>query len=387
MPLANALLTDQQLEQREPHFPLDLVFCPTCSLAQITETVSPELLFGNYLYFSSFSVTFLRHAQELADRLVVERHLNSTSRVIEVASNDGYLLQYYRERGIPVLGIEPAENVARVARDERRVPTLCEFFGEDLARRLRDGGERADIIHAHNVLAHVADLNGFVAGLKLLLKDDGIAIVEVPYVKEMVDRCEFDTIYHEHLCYFSMTALDALFERHGLSFVGVERLGIHGGSLRLFASPSGAASYGASVQELIEEESDAGLLHVPYYEAFAARCHALLAELRGFLAELHQRGDRLAAYGAAAKGTVLLNALGLEPGTISFVADRSPHKQGRYMPGVRVPIVPPSALLAEQPDHVLILAWNLAEEVLAQQAEYRARGGRFIVPLPHPRLV
>ncbi len=387
MPLANALLTEEQLQKAEPRFPLDLVFCPACSLVQITETVAPELLFGNYLYFSSFSDTFLRHAQDLAARLAAERRQSDRSRVIEVASNDGYLLQYYRERAIPVLGIEPAANVAGVARDQRGVPTLCEFFGEDLARRLREQGEQADVVHAHNVLAHVADPNGFVAGLRLLMKDDGVAVVEVPYVRETVERCEFDTIYHEHLCYFSLTALDSLFSRHGLRLVRAERLGVHGGSLRLFVSPSPDERADASVHVLLEEEKAAGVTSQTFYEGFADRVDALLTQVRSRLETFRREGGRLAAYGAAAKGTVALNALGLAPGTISFVADRSPHKQGRYVPGVRIPIRPPQALLEDQPDYVLLLAWNLADEVMTQQAEYRARGGRFIVPLPEVKVL
>ena len=239
-PLANALLKKEQLDQPEETYPLDLAFCPHCTLVQITETVPPEKLFREYLYFSSFSDMLLQHARELATRLIHSRGLNANSLVVEVASNDGYLLQYYKQAGIPVLGIEPAVNIARVAQNERGIPTLCEFFGAALARRLRDEGRRADVIHAHNVLAHVADLNGFVEGIRLVLKDDGVAVIEVPYVKEMIDRCEFDTIYHEHLCYFSLTALDALFRRHGLIIQDVEHIPIHGESLRLFVMVDGS---------------------------------------------------------------------------------------------------------------------------------------------------
>jgi len=244
MPLANALLTADDLERPEPTYPLDLAFCPDCALLQINETVPPEQLFREYLYFSSYSDTMLRHAEALAGRLIDQRTLSDSSLVIEIASNDGYLLQYYRQAGIPVLGIEPAVNVARAAQDERGIRTLTEFFDLGLARQLSSAGERADILHAHNVMAHVADLNDFVAGLPVLLKDEGIAVIEVPYVKDLLDRLEFDTVYHEHLCYFSLTAVQRLFARHALTILDVERLSIHGGSLLLFAAASAAPSVG-----------------------------------------------------------------------------------------------------------------------------------------------
>ena len=237
MPLANSYPTREELDRPEPKYPLDLAFCPGCSLVQITETVPPEVMFREYLYFSSYSDTVVRNAEDIATRLIASRHLTAKSLAGEIASNDGYLLQFYQRAGIPVLGIEPATNIAKVAAEERGVRTLCEFFGADLARRLRDQGECVDVLHGNNVLAHVADLNGVVSGIRLLLKDSGVAVIEVPYVKEMIDHCEFDTIYQEHLCYFSVTALDCLFQRHDLVIEDVERLPIHGGSLRLFIVP------------------------------------------------------------------------------------------------------------------------------------------------------
>lgn len=387
MPLANALLAADDLESPESRYPLDLVWCQACWLVQITETVSPDLLFGSYLYFSSFSDSFLAHVKALAERLIVDRKLGPESRVIEVASNDGYLLQYYRARGIPVLGIEPARNVARVAREQRKIPTLSAFFGSDLAEELRGSGQRADVIHAHNVLAHVADLNDVVAGLRELVEDDGVVVVEVPYVRDMVDRCEFDTIYHEHLCYFSLTALDSLFSRNGLRITHVERIGVHGGSLRLFAAPAPGARRSVAVAQLLADEDAAGLSTHDYYSSFAARVTALLEQLRSRLEQLLHQGRRVVGYGAAAKGTVLLNALGFGPEAIEFVVDRNPHKQHRYVPGVRVPVRPVEVLLDEQPEYVLLLAWNLADEVLSQQSEYRERGGRFIIPLPQVKIV
>jgi SAM-dependent methyltransferase len=388
MPLANALLTAEQLEQPEPTYPLDLAFCPSCALAQITETVPPEKLFREYLYFSSFSDSLLRHAQELVERLIPLRRLHGDSLVVEVASNDGYLLQHYQRAGIPVLGIEPAMNVARVARGERGIPTLCEFFGKSLALQLREQGKRADVIHAHNVLAHVADLNGFVQGIELLLKDDGVAVIEVPYVKDLVDHCEFDTIYHEHLCYFSLTALSRLFRRHGLMVVDVERIPIHGGSLRLFVGKQAAQhSRTAAVSHLLAEEVAWGVDDAASYQALGAKAKRLRQDLLARLRALKAQGKRIAAYGASAKGSTMLNYLGIGRETLEFVVDRSTYKQGRYMPGVHLPISSPEQLLGAMPDYTLLLTWNFAEEILAQQAEYRRRGGRFIVPIPEVTIV
>lgn len=392
-PLANSLLTVQQLANPEETYPLDLVFCPACALVQIPQTVAPEKLFREYLYFSSFSDTMLNHAETLAERITKSRHLDGQSLVVEIASNDGYLLQYYKRAGVRVLGIEPAVNIARVAREERGIATLCEFFDAGLAGRLKANGERADVVHANNVLAHVADLNGFVSGLQVLLKDDGIAIIEVPYVKEMIDRCEFDTIYHEHLCYFSLTALDQLFRRHELLIADVELLPIHGGSLRIFVHQKAALSVedkqesSSRVQQMLAEELQWGVGKTEFYQGFAAKVESLRRQLVQTLAELKARGKGIAAYGASAKGSTLLNYFGIGRETIDFVADRSPIKQGLYTPGTHLPIYAPEKLLEAMPDYVLLLTWNFASEILAQQAEYRHRGGRFIIPIPEVSVV
>jgi len=383
-PLANALLTQAQLAQPEPTFPLDLVFCPQCALVQITETVPPEQLFGHYLYLSSFSETMLKHSEELARRMVIDCALDGQSLVVEVASNDGYLLQYYKRAGVPVLGIEPATNIAEVA-ERRGIPTLTRFFGLELARELRGQGRRADIIHANNVLAHVADLNGFVAGIALLLKEGGRAVFEVPHVEPMIERLEFDTIYHEHLCYYSLTALMPLFERHGLIVVDVEEIPLHGGSLQVYVSDSGEAS--PRVLDLLGREQAAGVDGFEFYSEFADRVRRLKDDLVERLRALRDSGSRIAGYGASAKGSTLLNYCGIGREMLDFVADRSTVKQGLYTPGTHLLIKPPEALLEERPDHVLLLTWNFAAEILRQQAEYLRQGGHFIIPVPEPSIV
>lgn len=379
--MANSLLTAEQLGEPEDSYPLELVFCHECALLQITETVPAEKLFREYLYFSSFSSTMLNHARDLA-ALVIESHkLDHKSLVIEIASNDGYLLQFYQQSGIPVLGIEPATNVARIAR-ERNVPTICEFFGAALAQRLQAEGRLANVVHAHNVLAHVSDLNGFMTGLSSVLAENGIAIIEVPYVKDLIDRCEFDTIYHEHLSYFSLTALDHLVQRHNLEITKVDRVDIHGGSLRVFIQKQQSGARSDSVQQLLNEESGWQVAHPDFYLTFKNRVEQVKHDLLTLLRDLKKRGETMAAYGASAKGSTLLNYCGIGSDLLDFVVDRSTFKQGLFTPGTHLPIYAPEKLLESMPGYVLLLTWNFADEILAQQAEYRSRHGRFIVPIP-----
>ena len=385
-PLANNLLTHADLAKKEPKVPLRLAVCKSCWMLQITDLVPPVELFSEYLYFSSFSDLMLRHSREACDGYRKEFGLDDQSLVVEVASNDGYLLQNFVKAGVPCLGIEPAAKIADVARG-KGIETLVEFFGAKVANNLAANNRLADLILGNNVFAHAPDANDFVAGLKRLLKPSGRIALEFPYGADFIERTEFDTIYHEHVFYFTLTALRPLFERHGLTIFRVQRLPIHGGSLRLFAGHAGAHAVEDSATGLLADETRKGVNSSRYYEGFGDRVSSIKDDLVALLARLKTEGKRIAAYGASAKGSTLLNYCGVGADTLDFVADRSTYKQGRLTPGMHIPIVPPEELLRRNPAYTLLLTWNFADEILAQQAQYRDAGGKFIVPIPRVTVV
>jgi SAM-dependent methyltransferase len=383
-PIANALL-DGDESRIEPTFPLAVAVCPGCSLAQVTQTIPAERLFdADYPYFSSFIPALLDHSRAHVADLMAQRDLNADSLVVEVASNDGYLLRNFVEYGVPVLGIDPAAGPVAAA-VEANVPTIKSFFGSAIARELASQGVHADVMLANNVLAHVDQINDLVEGFAILLAPDGIAEFEFPYVRDMVESCAFDTIYHEHIFYYSLTALEPLFARHGLFLNEVTRLPIHGGSLRLRVSKHRGRS--ATLEALLLEEQSLGIDGPGYYRDFGQRVVALGAKLTEMLRAFKAEGKTIAAYGAAAKGATLLNFVKPPSGTIDFVVDRNTHKVGKFMPGVRLPIEPVERLTERRPDYLLILTWNFAEEIVAQQRDYAMAGGTFLCAVPTPHIL
>lgn len=382
-PLANSFLKPEKLQDMEPFYPLHVYVCTECFLVQLEEFESPEHIFSDYLYFSSFSQGWLDHANAYAGKMVERLALGGGSLVVEIASNDGYLLQYFKQRGVPVLGVEPAANVAKVA-EEKGIPSDVAFFGAETATRLKAAGKSADLMAANNVLAHVPDINDFVAGFKVLLKPTGTITFEFPHLERLIAENQFDTVYHEHFSYLSLLALDKVFARHGLAVFDVERLPTHGGSLRLFVrhAEDDSRPVTAAVEDVRAGEAAAGLGDIETYRRFGRRVVETKREVLRFLIEAHAAGKRVVGYGAPAKGNTLLNYLGVGPEFVEFTVDRSPHKQGLCLPGVRIPIKAPEAILEAKPDYVLILPWNLKNEIMGQMAEIRSWGGKFVVPIP-----
>jgi 2-polyprenyl-3-methyl-5-hydroxy-6-metoxy-1,4-benzoquinol methylase len=378
-PLANAYLTEDELRRGETFFPLHAFVCGECFLVQLSVFATPDRIFSDYAYFSSFSDSWLDHARRYVEEMTDTLELDGDARVVEVASNDGYLLQYFKQRGVPVLGVEPAANVAATAQ-ERGIPTVVEFFGSEVARRLVDDGHAADVVVANNVLAHVPQLHDFVEGLALLVKPDGVVTIEFPHLLRLIERVEFDTIYHEHFSYFSLLVAERLLGEHGLTVNDVEELPTHGGSLRLHARRDGAAS--KRVHELLERERAAGLDGIEAYRRFAARVRETKRKLLEFVLAATTDGKSIAGYGAAAKGVTLLNYCGVRSDFIDYIVDRSPHKQGRFFPGTRIPIHDPARVAETRPDFLLLLAWNLKDEIVEQMAHVREFGCRFVVPIP-----
>jgi hypothetical protein len=385
-PLANNLLRTDDLEKDEPRFPLCLAICLNCYLVQITETIPSVDLFEDYLYFSSFSDGMLRHAAGAVTQYIHDYRLDENSFVVEIASNDGYLLKNFVAAGVPCLGVEPAKNIVSIA-IEQGIPTVCDFFGKTTAEKLACSRGRADLILGNNVFAHAPDINSFIAGIAALLTADGRAILEFPYLGEFIDNIEFDTIYHEHIFYFSVLSLMPAFERHDLEIYDVAQLPIHGGSLRLFVGRKGVHPVTDQPARLVAEERIAGLDTLLAYENFANRVSLLRQQLLFLLRSLKAEGKTIAAYGASAKGSTLLNFLGIGTECLDFIVDRSTYKQGKHAPGTHLPIFPPQELFVRKPDFTLLLTWNFAEEILSQQSAYRLAGGKFIVPLPMARII
>ncbi|MBI2311645.1 MAG: class I SAM-dependent methyltransferase [Betaproteobacteria bacterium] len=382
-PLSNSFLRAERLQQMEPFYPLHAYVCGACFLVQLREFESPQNIFSDYAYFSSYSDSWLRHAQAYAEAMVRRLGLTRDSRVVEIASNDGYLLQYFKAKGVQVLGVEPAANVAAMAL-QKGIPTEVRFFGTDTASALRAGGKAADLIAANNVLAHVPDINDFVAGFKVLLKPGGCITVEFPHLLRLMAENQFDTIYHEHFSYLSFMVVEKIFGRHGLKIFDVEELPTHGGSLRVFAAHADDAGRRPEprVGELRQRELQAGLSSIAAYRGFAGDVVRTKCEVMEFFVQAKRAGRKVIGYGAPAKGNTLLNYCGIGRELMEFTVDRSPHKQGLHLPGTHIPIRPPEALLAATPDYVFILPWNLKDEIMEQMAEVRSWGARFVVPIP-----
>lgn len=386
-PASNAFLESLAAFQDEKRYPLRAKVCETCKLVQVDYDVAPQELFGNYVYFSSYSDDWLAHAKSYCDMARRRFALDSSSLVVELASNDGYLLKNFLGAGIAVLGIDPSDTVAAAA-EKIGVPTLVEFFGQQLARDLVRRGRQADLIIGNNVLAHVPRLNDFVAGIAVLLRPNGSVTIEFPHLLELIEHVEFDTIYHEHFSYFSLHALEQVFARHGLRLYDVERLPTHGGSLRIFAAHAARADLkdSASLSEVRAQERAAGLEDLGTYATFSKRVEECRDSLLAFLGAAKREGKQVAAYGAAAKGNTLLNFCGITPRDIGCVADRNPHKQKKFLPGTHIPVVSPEEMMRAKPDYVLILPWNLRGEIQLQLKGIEAWGGRFVTPVPLARI-
>jgi SAM-dependent methyltransferase len=387
-PLANSYLSSAQVHQPTETYPLHVFVCEECFLVQLLEFTSPEDIFGDYAYFSSYSTSWLKHAETYVGAMVEKLALDAHAQVVEIASNDGYLLQYFAARGISVLGIEPAANVAQVA-VEKGIPTRVCFFGSQTASALKEEGVAADLLLGNNVLAHVPDLNDFVRGMKTLLKPAGVITMEFPHLLRLMQQNQFDTIYHEHFSYFSLLTVMRVFAHHGLRIFDVEQLPTHGGSLRIFASHAGHVAHAETerLRALRAEELQAGLADIDAYRSFDRQVKGTKRALLRFLIEAKEAGKRVVAYGAPAKGNTLLNYCGIRGDFIDFTVDISPHKQGKYLPGVAIPIYPPEQIRAVQPDYVLILPWNLQDEIVQQMDYVRSWGGKFVVPIPHVSII
>jgi hypothetical protein len=382
-PLCESFLLPIQLNQMEPFYPLKVYVCSNCFLVQLQEYVSPEEIFTEYAYFSSYSESWLQHAKNYTESMIERFKLDSKAQVIELASNDGYLLQYFVEKGIPVLGIEPAKNVAQVA-IEKGIPTLTEFFGAELARKMSQEGKKADLLLGNNVLAQVPDINDFVAGMKIVLKPQGVITVEFPHLMRLIEGNQFDTIYHEHFSYFSFIAAERIFAGHGITLFDVEELKTHGGSIRVYGRHAEDVSKPLTgrAMELKERELRAGYSRMETYSTFAKKVEETKRRLLQILVEVKNEGKRIVGYGAPGKGNTLLNYCGIRSDFLDYTVDRNPYKHGRFTPGTHIEIFPPDRIKQDRPDYLFILPWNLKEEIIRQMAFIREWGGKFIVPIP-----
>jgi len=387
-PLANSYLNRSQINQIEPFFPLHAYVCDSCFLVQLAAVAKPEAVFSDYAYFSSYSDSWLAHAKSYVNSVIERFGLCHKSRVIEIASNDGYLLQYFLERNVPVLGIEPAKNVAAAA-TERGIPTLVRFFGEELAQELTGEQKQADLLIGNNVLAHVPDLCGFVRGMKILLADDGVITMEFPHLMRLVEQNQFDTIYHEHFSYFSLNTVQLLFQRHGLKIFDVDELSTHGGSLRIYAchEANEHRPVGERIADLLCRENKSGFAKLEHYLSFGERVKKTKRSLLAFLTKAKDEGASIAGYGAPAKGNTLLNYCGIRSDFLDYTVDRSPHKQGFFLPGTHIPIHHPDKITETKPDYLLILPWNLKDEIMSQMSYIREWNGRFVVPIPEVKVL
>lgn len=382
-PLANSYIKEQDLLRMEPFYPLNVFVCSSCLLVQLPAMQPAEAIFSDYAYFSSYSESWLRHAESYAEKMIFRFGFDSFSQVVEIASNDGYLLQYFRDRAIPVLGIEPAANVARTALD-KGIPTIVEFFGQMTADNLVNDGVYADLLIGNNVLAHVPDINDFISGMKILLNANGIITMEFPHLMQLVTNNQFDTIYHEHFSYFSLLAVEKIFIKHGLKIFDVDEIPTHGGSIRIYAchSDDGSKTVGANVNNLRQREISAGMAGLEYYKTFSEKVKSAKQGILDFFLQTKRSKGKIACYGAPAKGNTLLNYCGIRSDFIEYTVDRSPHKQGLYLPGTHIPILAPEAVNDTKPDYLVILPWNLKDEIASQMAHIRQWGGKFVVLIP-----
>ena len=386
MPPANNYLRPADLARMEPYYPLHAYVCEECQLVQLEEFQSPQQLFSDYAYFSSFSKSWLDHMKHYANNMIERFDLTDRSLVLEVASNDGYLLQYFKKKRIPVLGIEPAANIARAAK-VRGIRTVEEFFGVNLARGLKEDGNMADLLICNNVLAHVPDINDFVAGLKQVLKPAGVLTVEFPHLLRLMSFNQFDTIYHEHFSYLSFLTVERIFAQHGITLVDVEELPTHGGSLRIYGRHEGTEAPTINVLKMREKEKAAGLASIESYKGVADKVKQTKRDLLRFLIGVREEGKSIVGYGAPAKGNTLLNYCGISTDFIDYTVDLSPHKQGLFLPGSRIPILAPETIFETKPDYILVLPWNLEEEIIGQMSAIRDWGGKFVIPIPEVRIV